>query len=128
MLPKSSKHFEQPTSEKLGLPLTLVEDVISFYYTELRKALTNLESHNIQVESLGLFKIKRTELPKLKSKYENHLSVIKPETFNQMAIKKDVEDKLDKVVKAQEMIQADIDRKKEFYKNKKDGLHKNLEK
>ena len=128
MLPKSSKHFEQPTSEKLGLPLTLVGDVISFYYTELRKALTNLESHNIQVESLGLFKIKRKELPKLKSKYENHLSVIKPETFNQMAIKKDVEDKLDKVVKAQEMIQADIDRKKEFYKNKKDGLHKNLEK
>ena len=45
-----------------------------------------------------------------------------------MAIKKDVEDKLDKVVKAQEMIQADIDRKKKFYKNKKDGLHKNLEK
>ena len=95
MLPKNSKHFIHPTSEKLDLELTLVEDVISFYYTELRKALGNLESHNIQVECLGMFRIKKKELPKLIKKYENHLSIIKPETFNQMAIKKDIEDEFE---------------------------------
>jgi hypothetical protein len=128
MLPKNNKHFLQPTSEKLDVNLTLVEDVVSFYYTELRKALSNLECHNIQVEGLGSFKIKSRELPKLIKKYENHLNVLKPETFNQMAIKKDIEEKLYKVLKAQELIEKDLERKKEFLKNKKNGYQKNLEK
>jgi nucleoid DNA-binding protein len=127
MLPKNNKHFLQPTSEKLDLNLTLVEDVVSFYYTELRKALSNLECHNIQVEGLGSFKIKNKELPKLVKKYENHLNVLKPETFNQMAIKKDIEEKLYKVFKAQELIENDLKRKQEFYKNKKNGHKKNME-
>ena len=118
MLPKNNKHFIQPTSEKLSLNLTLVEDVVSFYYTELRKTLSNLECHNIQVEGLGSFKIKNKELPKLIKKYENHLNVISPETFNQMAIKKDIEDKLNKVLNVQGLIKNDQKRKQEFFKKK----------
>ena len=118
MLPKNNKHFVQPTSEKLSLNLTLVEDVVSFYYTELRKTLSNLECHNIQVEGLGSFKIKNKELPKLIKKYENHLNVISPETFNQMAIKKDIEDKLNKVLNVQGLIKNDQKRKQEFFKKK----------
>lgn len=127
MLPKSSKHFIQPTSEKLDLNITLVEDVISFYFTELRKTLSNLECHNIQVEGLGSFKVKANELPKLIKKYEKHLDVIKPETFNQMAIKKDIEDKLYKVLKVQEQLIEDRERKIKFYKDKHEKSNKNME-
>jgi hypothetical protein len=100
---------------------TLVDEVISFYYTQLRKALSNLECHNIQVENLGSFKVKQKELPKLIKKYEKHLSVIEPETFNQMAIKKDVEEKLEKVLAVYELMVSDNKRKLKFYKTKNES-------
>lgn len=118
MLPKSSKHFIHPVSEKLNAEQQLVEDVVSFYYSTLRKALSNLDCHFIQVENLGLFKAKANELPKLVHKYEKHLSVLKPETFNQMAIKKDVEIKLERVRNLQSIIDQDKERRKEFLKRK----------
>ena len=127
MLPKSHKHFIQPTSEELGISKSLVEDVITFYYYELRKTLSNLEFHNIQVEGVGSFKVKHNELLRLIKKYENHLSVITPDTFSQMTIKKDIEDKLAKVLKAHAFLIEDFDRKKEFYKQKKNGFKKNME-
>ena len=118
MLPKNSKHFVYPTSEKLDVDQQLVEDLVSYYYSTLRKALSNLECHFIQVENLGLFKAKPNELPKLVHKYEKHLSVLQPETFNQMATKKDVETKLEKVLRLKKMIEEDQERKKQFLKNK----------
>ncbi len=118
MLPKNSKHYVIPTSLNLELNPELVEDVISFYFESLRKTLSNLECHNIQVEGLGVFKAKTKELPKLISKYEKHLDVLKPETFNQMAIKKEVEEKLKAVKKLNDLINSDKERKKEFLKKK----------
>ena len=118
MLPKNSKHFIHPVSEKLDISQQIVEDVVSFYYSMLRKKLSNLDCHFIQVENLGLFKAKENELPKLIYKYEKHLSVIKPETFNQMAIKKEIEFKLERVNYLQNIIIEDKNRKKEFLKKK----------
>lgn len=118
MLPKSSKHFIHPVAQNLGVDQQLVEDAVSFYYSTLRKALSNLDCHFIQVENVGLFKAKTKELPKLVHKYEKHLSVIKPETFNQMAIKKDIETKLDRVYHLQQLIDADLQRRKEFLEKK----------
>lgn len=118
MLPKNSKHYIIPTSLDLDLNSELVEDVISFYYMSLRKTLSNLECHNIQVESLGVFKVKQKELPKLVYKYEKHLSVLKPETFNQMAIKKEIEEKLESVKNLRKLLNDEKIRKKEFLKKK----------
>ena len=120
MLPKNSKHFIHPVATDLGIEQQLVEDVVSFYYSILRKALSNLNCHFIQVENLGLFKAKSKELPKLIHKYEKHLSVIKPETFNQMAIKKDIETKLKKVYRLKQLVDDDLMRRKQFL-NKKYG-------
>lgn len=118
MLPKNSKHYIIPTATDLNIDAELVEDVISFYYMSLRKSLSNLECHNIQVEGLGSFKAKNKELPKMIDKYEKHLSILKTETFNQMAIKKDIEERLKSVKDLQNIIDADKKRKQEFLKKK----------
>ena len=118
MLPKNSKHYVQPTADSLDIDYDLAEDIISFYYSELRKSLSNLECHNIQVENLGTFKAKAKELPKLYKKYTTHLSVLKTDTFNQMVIKKDITDKLNKVLSLQAKIREDKKRKLEFLKKK----------
>lgn len=129
MLPKNSKHYIEPTAEKLGLDSQFVEDVVSFYYSALRKALVNLESHNIQVEKLGTFKVKKKEIPKIIKKYKKHLSVVTKDTFSQMQIRKELTEKLERAERLQELINADKERKKKFlYEKIQTRLKENMEK
>tara|TARA_R110000751_G_scaffold173976_1_gene280383 strand:- start:765 stop:1151 length:387 start_codon:yes stop_codon:yes gene_type:complete len=128
MLPKKSKHFIQPTAEELNIDVTLVDDAISFFYLELRKSLVNLKSNVIHVDKLCTFKAKSSELPKLMIKYTKHLAVLKPETFNQMAAKKDLEGKLEKVYALDKLIKAEMIRKKEFLEKKYGAYKRPLEK
>lgn len=118
MLPKNSKHYIIPTADDLELNSQLVEDVVSFYYSTLRKALGNFECYNVQVENLGSFTIKKQKIPGRIKKYEKHLSVLKTETFNQMAIKKEIEEKLNQLLKLKEMLDEEKKRRQEFLKNK----------
>lgn len=118
MLPKNSKHYIIPTAEDLTLDSQLVEDVVSFYYLSLRKALSSFACYNIQVENIGSFTVKKQKVPGLIKKYEKHLSVLKTETFNQMAIKKEVEIKLQEVLKLKEMLDEEKQRRKEFLDKK----------
>jgi hypothetical protein len=121
MLPKNSKHYIQPTSEQLGIDPQIVEDVVGFYYTTLRKTLEDLPHPYIVIEHFGAFSIKEKELPQLVAKYVQHLKVLKKETFAQMTIKKNVELKLKKILRLQKMLIAEREAKKEFYKKKKDA-------
>ena len=114
MLPKNSKHFIQPTVEELDCEIELVEDVVSFFYSAVRKNLTELSGPNIQVANLGSFKVKQKELPKLVVKYSKHLDVLEPETFNQMALQKTLELKLERVLNLQKQIDEEGMRKTKF--------------
>lgn len=69
---------------------------------------------NIQVENLGSFKAKPKELPKLVAKYQKHLDVLKPETFNQRILQDNLEVKLERVINLQKTMIAEKVRKSEF--------------
>jgi predicted RNase H-like nuclease (RuvC/YqgF family) len=127
LLPKSHKHYIQPTAEELDCSLILVEDAVSFFYQELRKDLVEMKAHNIQVENLGSFKAKPGELPKLIHKYEKHLKVLQPETFNQMALRQELEVKLERVRSLRKNIEDERQRRREFYKWKNERNQNNLE-
>jgi nucleoid DNA-binding protein len=127
MLPKNSKHYIVPTAEELQFEVTLVEDVISFYYSSLRKSLVDLECYQIQVENFGTFKVKGKELPKLYNKYKKHLEVLNPETFHQMQLKKIIESKLEKIIKVQDLLESERKRKQQFLENKYGNTRKNME-
>jgi len=118
MLPKNSKHFIKPTADKLDCSTELVDDAVSFFYSALRKTLVNMTGPNIQIDNLGSFKTKPNELPKLIAKYRKHLEVLKPETFNQMKLQKDLETKLEKVLGLQKQINSEKFRKVKFMQAK----------
>lgn len=130
MLPKNSKHYIIPTAEELDISADLVEDVVGFFYRTVRTHLSDLKSDNLMIENLGSFKVKAKELPKLYAKYTHHLSVISDDTFNQMSIKKDVTQKLEKVIALQKLMNANKKRKTEFLTKKygKPPTPTNLEK
>lgn len=113
MIPKNHKQFIDPTAEETGLNKMLVEDVVGFYYSEVRKMLNDMESVNIKVIGLGTFKVKEKQLLKLKLRLKGHLEALKdPETFNQMRVKKDIETKYAKVEKISAMLISEKLRKR----------------
>ena len=118
MLPKNSKHFIIPTAEKLGIDTQVIEDVVTSYYSELRSALVNCDHHTFQIEGLGIFKVKVRELPKLLARYYKHVEVLKTETFNQMALKRDVENKLNRLQYLQSILNEEHKRKRKHLEEK----------
>jgi len=126
MFPKNSKHYIVPTAEELEKDTQLVEDVVSFYYSTLRKSLVDMVGINVQVENLGQFRVKKMDVSKVVEKYKKHLSMITKDTFSQMQLRKEIELKLEKAEKLSQIIEIERERKKQFYKNKKNGFQKDL--
>ncbi len=53
MIPKSHKQFIKSTAEDTDQKEVLVSDVIGFYYSALRKSLTDVESIKVQLEEVA---------------------------------------------------------------------------
>lgn len=62
MNPKKAKDFIPQVAEQLSLPSSLVEDVISYYWQEVRKSLSGLKHNRIHVTNLGDFVTKHWKL------------------------------------------------------------------
>lgn len=62
MRPRKAKEFIPVTSEKVGVDQSLVEDVILFYWQEVRKNLSSLAHVRIHLTNLGDFTIKHWKL------------------------------------------------------------------
>jgi nucleoid DNA-binding protein len=128
LLPKSSRHFIQPTAEELNCDPQLVDDAVGFFYSEVRKALIEMKSLNIQLDNIGSFKVKPSEISKLLKKYEKYLAISHPQTFNQMVTKKEVERRLHRVKALQKMLDEEDERKKQFLIDKYGKIPENMAK
>jgi UDP-galactopyranose mutase len=60
--PKKAKEFIPTTSKKVELDSLLVEDVVLFYWQEIRKNLSSLNHVRIHLSNLGDFTIKHWKL------------------------------------------------------------------
>ena len=130
MKPKNHKEFIKETADKLNIRESVVEDCVEFFYAAVRKSLANMQHTNVHVQNLGTFKIKKTELDKLYRKYKVHLNILEtPETFVQMKIKKEVEEKFEKVKNLYNIINAETIRKNQVKRSKQTfNAERNLEK
>lgn len=132
MVPKKPKTLLKETAEVTGNNLQLVEDITSFFWEDTRKALVELRSHNIYIESFGTFVVKGWKLPEVETKlcqtiaYYNELQESKKMTFQRFSILKDLQARLDKIKAVKEMIAKD-QVKKQQVKDKRDAT-KSLEK
>ncbi len=126
MLPKNSKHFIQPTADELNYDKTIVEDVISFFYEDVRRTLVEMRGPNIQVENLGSFKVRNNKIPKLINKYEQYLNTLDKKEFSQVAIIRSVEKRLEKTLRLKKIMDEETQRKKDHLKIKDEYIRKNL--
>jgi len=116
--PKKYSEFKKGISDEVGLHPEVVDDFVSFYYAQVRKALSNLTAVHIYVENLGTFSLKKQKLEKAIKRNKSILGNLKKMTYKGMEKTHAVNDKLKMQEEALKMLNEAIEKKLEF-KNKK---------
>lgn len=125
MIPKKPEIIIKEIAERNDMPISMIDDIISFYYKELSKKLSSLEDIRINVCGLGHFVMKRLSVEKLVKKYENMLNKYDSQTFINYHNKKQAQIKLEKLYHARKKINEFITYKKAFRDGRK--TNNNLE-
>jgi len=110
MRPKKAKEFIKPTALNMNLSESMVEDVISFYWSAIQKALSNIESASVTVAGLGIFKVRVKKIKKLQARYTKYLenTDLESMTFNKHSVKKLAEFKLERL----SIIEKDLEKER----------------
>lgn len=80
MNPKKAKDTAVDTAKELGLSSSMVEDIISFYWKEIRKTLTQAKNNSLIITKVGCFKVRYTTINNTLENYKRILSSKNPLT------------------------------------------------
>lgn len=128
MIPKKANKFYKETAEDLNIEESLVEDIVEFFYKEVRTTLSNLSHPRINVEGLGHFVAKSSLIKKAIPRYIKSLQTHDTSTFSAYFNKKKIEQKVELLIKLDQQINIEAERKETFKKKKDEEYIKiNLE-
>lgn len=117
MIPKKPQVIIKQVAEELDLPQSMVDDIVSFYYKEIRKNLSSLEHNKINLSGLGDFIILKSAVHRLADRYVNLSKEYNTDTFKNYHNLKTAESKLQRLEQAKINIEEYQEKKKAF----KDG-------
>ena len=120
MIPKNHKIFKEGIANEVEIHENVVDDFISFYYSNVRQALSSLEHNKVFVDGLGTFTLRKTRIEKSIVKNKSYLGNLEKNTYKGYDKSISVKNKIEKLEKALDLITESIDKRKEF-KNKKNG-------
>lgn len=75
----------------------LMQEAVNFYYSRVRKALSNLEDTNVFLPKLGTFRIRKQKMDKMISDKERLVEKLNPHEFNKYDRYRRHKDQLDKL-------------------------------
>jgi hypothetical protein len=117
MIPKKPIVIIKQVAEERDLPVSTVDDIVSFYYKEVRRSLSSLDHLRLDLQGLGNFVIKKKSVDRLAKKYGILMDRYDNQTFHNYHNRKSAESKLERLTKAKIRIEEFLQDKKQF----KDG-------
>tara|TARA_R100001530_G_scaffold136374_2_gene116826 strand:+ start:3076 stop:3462 length:387 start_codon:yes stop_codon:yes gene_type:complete len=112
--PKSYKEFFKTIAEECEVHEDLVEELIRFFYNEIRKNLEELEYTRILLPNLGTFTLRKGRLDRAIKRHKDMLGNIEKTTYVGYGNHLPVKDKLNKMEKAKIRIEEEITNKKRW--------------
>jgi 4-alpha-glucanotransferase len=103
-------------SEDLNCSESLIEDLVEFFYKDLKENLVSLKHPRINVLGLGHFEVKRYMVNKHIEKYEKVLLTHDTKTYSSYFNKKRLEEKLDLLKQVSVLVEEELQRKIKFLK------------
>lgn len=125
MKPKSHKLFKKGIAEEVGVHQAVVDDFIDFYYSKVRKNLSDLTTTNITVAGLGTFQIRKGKLKKAIKKNKDIIGNLEKRTYNGIEKHMVIVDKLKAMENAMTMLEEIEQKKKDFIKTKNESKKDN---
>lgn len=119
MIPKKPQVIIKQVAEELNVPQALIDDLVSFYYKEVRKNLSSLEHPKVNLVGLGDFIILKRSVDRLTDRYINLSKEYNTDTFKNYHNLKVAESKLERLAHAKKNIEEFQIKKKEFRDGKK---------
>ncbi len=127
MKPKKARLLYQEISEENDLSKGLVENLVDFYYKNVRTLLSELYHPRINITGLGVFTAREGVVKKAIPRFEKYLKNHDTSTYSAYYNKKMLEEKVEFLNSIKDQIDSEKKRKEEFKKNK-NGSKKDLEK
>lgn len=127
MFPKKAKTYIPITAKKLEMDEGVVKAVVDFYFSRLRKSMSDLEFHRIQVEGLGRFNSMHNELTKVEMKYLGQLSHMTGKNPRQVDIRQRHTQDIGRIRRLKALIVEELKAKKAFKKKKHEHVRKDIQ-
>jgi nucleoid DNA-binding protein len=116
MTPKKPSDLYRQVSEDLNYSESLIEDLVEFFYKDLKENLVSLKHPRINVLGLGHFEVKRYMVNKHIEKYKKVLLTHDTKTYSSYFNKKRLEEKLDLLKQVSVLVEEELQRKIKFLK------------
>jgi nucleoid DNA-binding protein len=94
--PKKISSLHNSAANHLNIPESDLTDIVSFYWSQVRKAMEGLNDFNINVESFGVFTVKPKALRAEMYKCEKFINNVNPKDFTRYPYYKVAKEKLEK--------------------------------
>ena len=114
MIPKKYKDIYPEIATECNAHVDLVANLVSFYYNEVRKSLSNLEATKIFLPNLGTFSLRKKRLEKSIKRNKDILGNIQKNTYKGYDKHVPVKEKIELLEKALVKLDIEINNKKEF--------------
>ena len=114
MKPKSHKAFFEEVAKEIGVHKDVVDDLVTFYYSKVRKSLSELEDTHISVANLGTFILRKSKLEKAIKRQKDILGNLEKMTYKGYDKYVPVKNKLKEMENALKLLNKKIETKKKF--------------
>lgn len=81
MIPVKSKEILKRVAKESGYDTSYMEDAVSFFWSDVRKHLSELTFHSITIPVMGRFMVKHWRIDEYIANYQKHLSTNTAYTF-----------------------------------------------
>ena len=114
MKPKNHKFFFEKVAKEIGVHKDVVDDIVTFYYSKLRKNLSNLNETHINVSGLGTFSIRKRKLERTIKKNKDILGNLEKMTYKGFDKYLPVKEKLKQMEEVLIKINKKLEQRKKF--------------
>ncbi len=120
MNPVKRKQISQQTADKLGLDVSLVDDVVSFYFHTVQRKLARLDHVNVNVPNLGTFVLVKPRVESKLQRYEQFCEKVdESESIKAYETKLEVKHHIQNYKNALSFLEAESQRKTEVKQKKR---------
>ncbi len=125
MIPKRAKSFIKESAEEQNIPEILLEDLVDFYWAEVRSVLTTGTEPVVYIKNLCTFTVRPWVLERSIESKNAQIENIDPASFHNFAKLKNIEKNRDRLKVLHEKVQ-EIENLKSQHKKKRNAY--NMEK